>query len=497
MPINPSTRILSALAGITASISLLACGQASIGDPGPPAHRAASATVSHVASSADVASALAANASVHSASLDVDAASAQAIELGETGTEITSPGVYRLWGTAGDGQITVNSAGSGVVYLILDGVNVSSSTSSALNVAAADEVVIVLAEGSVNTLSDSATYTTGEDGPSGALYSSANLTITGSGSLTVNGNYNDGIVGKDGLVIEGGAVTVNAVDDGIRGKDYLAINGGTITVAAGGDALKSDNSEDPRKGFVVISDGALNLTAGDDGVTGYTDTIIGGGTTTVSAAGDGLKSNTSLVVGGGSITVTRSKEGLESNAIAIVGGTVNLTSSDDAVNASASDTSTETPSLVIRDGLLSLDAEGDGIDVNGVFEMSGGTVTVHGPAREGNAAIDVDSAFTIRGGTLLAGGAAGMVVTPSVASEQGWVILPVALSAGQMVEVKDSSGAAVVTYRAEKNAASLLASAAGIVNGSGYEIYVDGNKVANITAGQGGQAGPVGMGGHR
>lgn len=497
MPSKASTRIISALTGIAAAISLLACGQASSAGPGSSVHRAESTSVSQITGPTDVASALAANASIHSVNLDVEATPAQAVELGETGTEITSPGVYRLRGTVSDGQITVNSAASGTVYLILDGVSVSSSTSSALNVAVADQVVIILAEGSVNTLSDSATYATGEDGPSGALYSSANLTIAGSGSLTVNGNYNDGIVGKDGLVIEGGVVTVNAVDDGIRGKDYLAVNGGTLTVVAGGDALKSDNSEDPGKGFVAISGGILDLTAGDDGVNGYTDTIIGGGTTTVSAAGDGLTSNTSLVAGGGTITVTRSKEGLESNAIAIIGGTLNLTSSDDAINASLTDTSTETPSLLIRDGLLNLDAEGDGIDVNGVFEMSGGTVTVHGPTHEGNAAIDVDSAFTIRGGTLLAAGAAGMMVTPGVASEQGWIVLPNGLLAGQTVEVRDISGATLVRYRAEKNSASLLASAAGIVNGSDYEIYVDGNKIANITAGRGGQAGPVGMGGHR
>lgn len=496
MPSKASTRIISALTGIAASISLLACGQASSAGPGSSAHRTESTSVSQITGPSDVTSALAANASIHSVNLDVDATPAQAVELGETGTEITSPGVYRLRGTVSDGQITVNSAASGTVYLILDGVSVSSS-SSALNVAAADQVVIVLAEGSVNTLSDSATYTTGEDGPSGALYSSANLTITGSGSLTVNGNYNDGIVSKDGLVIEGGVVTVNAVDDGVRGKDYLAVNGGTLTVAAGGDALKSDNSEDPGKGFVAICDGILDLTAGDDGVNGYTDTIIGGGTTTVSATGDGLTSNTSLVVGGGTITVTRSKEGLESNAIAIIGGTLNLTSSDDAINAALTDTSTETPSLLIRDGLLNLDAEGDGIDVNGVFEMSGGTVTVHGPTHEGNAAIDVDSAFTIRGGTLLAAGAAGMMVTPGAASEQGWIVLPSGILAGQTVEVRDISGVTLVRYRAEKNSASLLASAAGIVNGSDYEIYVDGNKIANITAGRGGQAGPVGMGGHR
>lgn len=77
---------------------------------------------------------------------------------------------------------------------------------------------------------------TSTDAPNVALWPADDMTIAGTGSLIVTGRSNDGIASKDGLVIEVGGITVDAVDDGIRGKDYLVVEGGTITVSAGGHA---------------------------------------------------------------------------------------------------------------------------------------------------------------------------------------------------------------------------------------------------------------------
>ena len=82
--------------------------------------------------------------------------------------------------------------------------------------------MVVLADGSENTLSDTDSYADDAEA-NAALYSAGDLTIGGSGALTVTGNGNDAIAGKDGLVVEGGNITVEAADDGIRGKDYLVV----------------------------------------------------------------------------------------------------------------------------------------------------------------------------------------------------------------------------------------------------------------------------------
>ena len=59
----------------------------------------------------------------------------------------------------------------------------------------------------MNTLADAATYQLASAAvvePNAALFSTADLTIAGTGSLTVTGAYNDGIATKDGLIIAGG-----------------------------------------------------------------------------------------------------------------------------------------------------------------------------------------------------------------------------------------------------------------------------------------------------
>src|SRR6478735_9872309 len=242
-----------------------------------------------------------------------------AVTVSGSTVTIAAAGTYRITGSLEDGQVVVNSAGDGTVRIILNGVDISSSTTSPLVVTDAQDAVIELADGTQNTLADAATYVYPDattDEPNAALFSTADLTITGTGALTVIGNTNDGITSKDGLVIESGTITVNAVDDGIRGKDYLVVNGGTITVAAGGDGLKSDNEEDATKGYVSIAGGTLAVTAAGDGIDAVTDVVVtngdltvasGGGSTTTPAAdassAKGIKGTASVVIEGGQLAI--------------------------------------------------------------------------------------------------------------------------------------------------------------------------------------------------
>ena len=146
--------------------------------------------------------------------------------------------------------------------IILDDATITSTTTSAIAVMAADEAVVILADGSTNTLTDGSSYGDGNGEANAALYSAADLTIAGDGALTVTGNTNDGIGAQDGLVISSGTVTVTASDDAIRGKDYVRIEGGTVTATGtGGDALKSDNAEDADRGYVAVLGGTVKATA--------------------------------------------------------------------------------------------------------------------------------------------------------------------------------------------------------------------------------------------
>ncbi|WP_029292092.1 carbohydrate-binding domain-containing protein, partial [Cellulomonas sp. HZM] len=271
---------------------------------------------------------------------------------------ITAEGTYTISGTLEDGKVVVDSAGDGTVHLVLDGADVSSSTTSPLQVLDADDVVVTLADGSSNHLSDTTSHADDDDA-SGALYSSADLTITGTGALDVDGNANDGIVGKDGLVIESGTITVDAVDDGIRGKDYLVVDGGTITVTAGGDALKSDVEDDAALGYVEITDGELHLTAGDDGVAAQTDVVVAGG-------------SIAIVAGGGhgtQLAEDASPKGITADAVVVIGGgTLDVDSADDAIHSNGV--------VSVTDGTVSLATGDDGIHADSALQVSGGSVEV-------------------------------------------------------------------------------------------------------------------------
>jgi hypothetical protein len=189
---------------------------------------AASSSTTAVTAGTSAAQTLAANAEVVDASTAAyDESAVVAITLTGTGATtdssavtvsgstvtITAAGTYRISGSLTDGQVVVNSPGDGTVRLILNGVDIASSSTSPLVITDAQDAVIELADGSQNTLSDATNYVYPDattDEPNAALFSSADLTITGAGSLTVNGQANDGITSKDGLVIDSGTIVVHA-----------------------------------------------------------------------------------------------------------------------------------------------------------------------------------------------------------------------------------------------------------------------------------------------
>ncbi|MEL6892567.1 MAG: carbohydrate-binding domain-containing protein, partial [Actinomycetota bacterium] len=167
-------------------------------------------------------------------SLDGTSAAADSNDVAIDGTTVVigAGGTYSLSGTLADGEVIVD-AGDDDVTVILDGVDITNADGAALAIMNADDAIVLLADGSTNSLTDGATYSfpaAGIDEPNAALYSSADLTIAGDGELIVVAEYNDGITSKDGLVFYAGDISVMAADDGIRGKDYVIIEGGTITV---------------------------------------------------------------------------------------------------------------------------------------------------------------------------------------------------------------------------------------------------------------------------
>jgi hypothetical protein len=365
----------------------------------------------------------------------ITAEGAGVIVDGSTAT-LTSAGTYSLRGTLTDGQIVVDTSDEDAVRLILNGVDISNSTNAPIYIMRAEKALIVLADDTENVVSDSDSYgfpSADVNEPNAAIFSAADLTITGNGSLTVTGNYNDGIASKDGLIIDSGTITVRAVDDGIRGKDYLVVQDGSVTVAAGGDGLKADNTEDATRGYITIESGMITVTAAGDAIAAETNVHVADGAITLTSGGGseaqisadasakGIKGTTSVFIDGGTLTIDSADDAIHANgSIMINGGSFVLASGDDAMHADAaleinggdiqitqSYEGLESAVITINAGDINLVASDDGVNIAGGNDGSG---MMPGPGRGGRPGQGSDQeTFTytgdyylyINGGTLI------------------------------------------------------------------------------------------------
>jgi len=382
--------------------------------------------------------------------------------VNDANVTITTAGTYQVSGTLNDGQIIVDTTDVENVTLILADVDITSLSSAPIYVANAEKVILTLAEGSENMVTDGTAYAfaAGEDEPNAAIFSKDDLTINGAGSLTVNANYNNGIASKDDLKITGGTITVNAVNDGIKGRDSLAIKDGQITVVSGADGLQANNDEDPEKGYVVIEGGTLNITAGLDGVQAETSLLVSGGILDITTGGGsvasnsgggfgrgggmegnanqtdesvkGLKAGVDLTISGGTITISALDDALHSNGtMTINGGDLQIASGDDAAHADAALTinggtlnitqsyeGLESQTITINDGTIHLVASDDGINASdgsgsgmmgggGGFESGNGSVAIHGGylyVDAGGDGLDSNGTMEMSGGVVLVNG---------------------------------------------------------------------------------------------
>jgi hypothetical protein len=290
---------------------------------------------------------------------------------------ITSAGTYRVSGTLDDGQIIVDTQDEETVYLVLDGVDITSSTSAPIYVSNAEKTVITLAARSENSVTDGDSYVfedADSDEPDAAVFSKDDLTINGSGSLTVNANYNNGITSKDDLKITGGNITVNAVNDGIKGRDSIALLDGIITVDAGGDGLQSNNDEDVEKGYVFIEGGTLSITAGLDGIQAQTSLTVSGGEITIITGGGSIESSSGSAWGGRGMEgnpneTAESAKGLKAGTdLTIMDGGIQISSLDDAIHSN--------DSITIEGGDLLLASGDDGLHADATLTINGGDLTI-------------------------------------------------------------------------------------------------------------------------
>lgn len=272
-------------------------------------------------------------------------------EIDGTDVSITAAGTYVFSGDCDNGSITVKKGVTGVT-IVLNGLTLTNDDSAAITLNKTAEASLIAAAGTTNTVAD--TEGSNDENAAVKVKSGASLSISGTGTLTVDGNAKNGIKGAADAVITVAEVklNINAADDGLSCDDELNITGGTLSITAGGDAVKAspDTGENPDTtslGNVTISGGTLTLNAAADGIQADGDLTISGGTfhvktngghttalTDDSASCKGFKAGGALTVAGGTVNVDSADDALHANTdVTISGGTLTLATGDDGVHA--------------------------------------------------------------------------------------------------------------------------------------------------------------------
>lgn len=250
------------------------------------------------------------------------------------------------------------------------------------------------------------------------------------------------------------------VNDAINAEQRLKVESGKLTIAAGEDAIHCD----------------MELNIGAEGTTGP------------------------------AITVSTCCEGLEGAILNIHSGNMDITSTDDCLNAANSDLGDYAFEINISGGTIkAYSSEGDGFDSNGTLTITGGDISVWTANAADNQPLDADGRITISGGTVLAaGGSAGMGF--SISASQPYVTFgggrdgSLSLVGGAAFSIADESGKSVLDSTALCDAAFLFYSSPALTVEGRYTVQSTVTATAKTGEADpqfGGNGGPGGSGGQR
>ena len=303
---------------------------------------------------------------------------------------ITAEGTYIFSGTLSEGQIVVD-ADNAKVQIVFDNVYITCASSAAVYVKSAEKVFVTLAEGSQNTLRNTDEYVAIDDNNIDAvIFAKSDLTLNGTGSLTIISAEGHGIVSKDDLKITGGTYDITAAGHALSGKDSVRIADGTFILTAEKDGIHAENADDEEKGYIYIADGDFTITSDGDGMDASNIVQIEDGTLDITAGGgaaNSLKTHESDMPGGGMSQnierpdgesmpqdTTTDESGTSTKGIKagggmyLNGGTYQIDSADDSIHSNAN--------ITIADGTYTLATGDDGVHADDALTVNGGTITV-------------------------------------------------------------------------------------------------------------------------
>lgn len=363
---------------------------------------------------------------------------------------------YKVSGTTTNGSVKIYSDKK--FKLTLNGANITSTSGPAINIQSKKRCFVVLADGTTNTLADGATYPTSTEDMKGTFFSEAQLVFSGTGSLTVQGNYKHAICSDDYIHIRTGTITVTgAVKDGIHTNSGFIADGGTLKITANtGDAIECE------EGSMIINDGKYTLSCNEKAIN-------------ASYAGTDATIASYININGGNISVnSASDEGISTklSAITINGGSISITSTDDCLNAAKA--------ININNGFIYLySKQNDGMDSNGTITITGGkTVSIGTTSTE--AGLDCNTnVMKLTGGVVV--GLGSETSGPSATASTINSLVAGNGTANQLIHIEAADGTEAMTFLAPYNYNTLLYACAKLKSATAYTVYTGGSMATGST----------------
>lgn len=369
---------------------------------------------------------------------------------------IVYAGKYVISGELTNGSLIVDADSKDKIWILLDGVSLHCEDSAAILIEQAGKVFLTLASGTENTISSGESYS--EEAISskidGAIYSRDDLTINGSGSLSVAAAYQHGIVGNDDLVFAGGNIEITAAQDGVHANDSVRLTDVNLTINAGDDGITASN--DDETAYIYVESGHISIPSCYEGIEAI-DITIAGGVIDIRPTDDGINAN-----GRGNNSVIR-----------ITGGDITI------INESGRDA--------------------DGLDSNGSIHVSGGNIFIS--VNTSSCALDCGSenggVCEISGGTVVAAGGSMMAEGFDPSSEQNFIMYTTSTAAaGTTVTLKNEAGDTLISETIPCNFSSVVISTPELQFGETCTISI-GDSSEEITVDNSSSSGGFGMGGMR
>ena len=295
-----------------------------------------------------------------------------AVKISGSTVTITDEGTYILSGTLKDGEIVVDTGKKDKVQLVLNNVSIHSRSSAPIYIRKSDKVFITLAEDSVNTLSNGGIFSANDENNIDAvIFPKEDLTLNGSGILTITSPAGHCIVSKDELTLTGGTYRIDSAFHGLSGNDNVCIANGEINITSGKDGIHAENDDDPSLGFVYIRSGTFNIASNGDGIASSAWMQIDGGTFYIVSGGGSAK--TEKMSSGTKGTDTKdnsaSTKGIKAvGNLTIIKGDFTIDAADDAFHSNAS--------MNISGGTFQIVTGNDGFHADENLTVSSGTINI-------------------------------------------------------------------------------------------------------------------------